>query len=209
MHAIGLLFPVGDDVLWNLALQTKKKSLFLTLNLIRDIYYPGNKRRTIRHKQSNEETKMSEKQYPPISQGTRVRSIKPKTPDNEWTEEARSRRRWGVEGIVVNHHDSHGLCYDVLHADGARGCYDPAELEPIPQNHSFMDIPRDKNYPANSVQCDDCGGHGCVTCDEKGWLTPSTHVRGRKCEREGCNKPLPPDHVAVYCSNECAYADAH
>jgi len=37
-----------------------------------------------------------------------------------------------------------------------------------------MDIPRDKNYPAGAVQCDECGGIGrvtetclCLTCNGK------------------------------------------
>jgi len=70
-----------------------------------------------------------------------------------------------------------------------------------------MDIPKDKHYPADSVQCNDCGGNGCTTCGNKGWLTPSNHLKGRRCEYSGCDKPIPPAHVAVYCTNECAIAD--
>jgi len=70
-----------------------------------------------------------------------------------------------------------------------------------------MDIPKNKNYPDNSVQCDNCGGHGCGICNFNGWLTPQNHPNGRKCENPACNKPLPPNHVAVYCSNQCAYDD--
>lgn len=70
-----------------------------------------------------------------------------------------------------------------------------------------MDIPKDKTYPVDAVQCGDCGGHGCDTCGQKGWL-PHGHQKGRKCAREECGQPLPPGHVAVYCSNECAIADA-
>lgn len=73
---------------------------------------------------------------------------------------------------------------------------------------SVMDIPRVKDYPADAVQCDDCGGHGCKTCGNRGWLTPLTHPKGRRCCNEHCHKPLPPAHVAVYCSNVCAMADA-
>lgn len=70
-----------------------------------------------------------------------------------------------------------------------------------------MDIPRDKTYPADAGQCDDCGGHGCKTCDGKGWLRKG-HQRVRKCNRAECGNPLPPDLVAVYCSGQCAMMDA-
>lgn len=71
-----------------------------------------------------------------------------------------------------------------------------------------MDIPKDKKYPVDSVQCDECGGWGCAACDDKGWLAPSNHPWGRRCEYEGCSNPIPPAHVAVYCSDQCAYNDA-
>lgn len=71
-----------------------------------------------------------------------------------------------------------------------------------------MNIPKVKDFPDNSVQCNKCGGHGCDVCEERGWLTPRTHPAGRQCYRDGCNKPIPPDQVAVYCSNECAKEDA-
>ncbi len=70
-----------------------------------------------------------------------------------------------------------------------------------------MDIPKDKNYPADSVQCDNCGGWGCTVCDDKGWLTPASHPQGRHCSNPDCDQPLSPSHVAVYCSNECALDD--
>lgn len=70
-------------------------------------------------------------------------------------------------------------------------------------------LPKDKNYPADAVQCNSCGGWGdpCSVCRNKGWL-PAGHPSGSKCARVECSKPLPPNHVAVYCSNECAFADA-
>ena len=74
-----------------------------------------------------------------------------------------------------------------------------------------MDIPRDKNYPTDAVQCNDCGGTGgiskdCVTCEAKGWL-PNGHPRGRKCYNDSCESVLSPSHIAVYCSNACAQDD--
>lgn len=71
-----------------------------------------------------------------------------------------------------------------------------------------LDIPRDKNYPPAAVQCDGCGGWGCGTCGGRGWFPDADDPRGRRCERAACGKPLAPGHVAVYCSNECAAADA-
>ena len=67
-----------------------------------------------------------------------------------------------------------------------------------------MDIPKDKYYPEDSVQCDKCGGHGCPTCYDRGWLIPKTNSGGRKCANPDCRKPLPPPHIAIYCSNTCA-----
>lgn len=66
-------------------------------------------------------------------------------------------------------------------------------------------VPKNRDYPENSVQCDGCGGWGCEKCGDNGWLTPVTHPGGRRCGN--CNKPLAPGHWAVYCSNECAAED--
>ena len=71
-----------------------------------------------------------------------------------------------------------------------------------------MDIPKDKNYPVDSVQCDGCGRNGCQLCDDKGWLSPKDHPNGRRCANPACNKPLHPTHAAVYCSDQCALDDA-
>ncbi len=70
-----------------------------------------------------------------------------------------------------------------------------------------LGIPKDKNYPDDAVQCDSCGGFGCEVCRKKGWV-PKGDLRGRLCERRGCEKPIPPWQVAIYCSDECAWEDA-
>lgn len=57
------------------------------------------------------------KPWPPIPHGTPVRTTKD-AGSNDWASEAVTKRRWGVQGVVLNHHDSHGLCYDVRHEDG-------------------------------------------------------------------------------------------
>jgi hypothetical protein len=75
------------------------------------------------------------------------------------------------------------------------------------EKDTVMDIPRDKNHPSSAVQCGDCGGHGCNTCSNRGWLSAG-HPKRRVCLRDDCGMPLRPDHVAVYCSNRCAMMDA-
>ncbi len=72
---------------------------------------------------------MAKEKYPPISPGTSVRTTQENPEITDWTKQAKKNRKWGVEGKVVTHHDSHGLCYDVRHSDGTGGCYDPTELE--------------------------------------------------------------------------------
>lgn len=74
---------------------------------------------------------MVTEKYPPISDGTLVKTKSSNTPDSEWTSEARANRKWGVHGRVLTHHDSHGLCYEVRHSDGTVGAYDPSELEVV------------------------------------------------------------------------------
>lgn len=73
---------------------------------------------------------MVTKKWPPISPETKVQTT---TPDlsqrKEWTKEAWAKRKWGVKGTIKKHHDSHGLCYEVLHEDGTVGYYNPNELK--------------------------------------------------------------------------------
>jgi hypothetical protein len=70
-----------------------------------------------------------------------------------------------------------------------------------------LDIPKDKRYPLDAVQCDGCGGNGCHVCEQKGWL-PYGHARGRRCELEECPNYIKPGQTAIYCSSKCAQADA-
>ena len=72
---------------------------------------------------------MSIKKWPPIDPGTAVKTTQPNWDKcEEWTDEGWARRKWGVDGVILTHHDSHGLCYEVRHPDGTVGCYDPSEL---------------------------------------------------------------------------------
>jgi len=75
---------------------------------------------------------MSDKKWPPLDPGTVVKTTKPNLEKrSEWTDEWWAKRQWGVRGTILRHHDSHGLCYEVLHADGTEGYYDPTELQVI------------------------------------------------------------------------------
>lgn len=76
-----------------------------------------------------ESSRRNEK-YPPISPDTEVVTTKPNLAlRKEWTDEGWNVRKWGVQGTVVTHHDSHGLSYEVRHFDGTVGHYDPSELK--------------------------------------------------------------------------------
>ncbi len=68
-------------------------------------------------------------------------------------------------------------------------------------------LPKDKSYPPDAAQCDDCGGRGCATCGDRGWVVKGD-PKGRKCERPGCRKFIKPHQEDVYCSNLCAQKDA-
>lgn len=70
-----------------------------------------------------------------------------------------------------------------------------------------MDIPKDKTYLPGDAQCSNCGGYGCNKCGYRGWVPPRS-VYARKCLNPPCQNLIPPNQVAVYCSNQCAYDDA-
>ncbi len=82
--------------------------------------------------------KTTAEQYPPISQRTRVLTLREnRAIRRQWRPEALLDRRWGVLGRVLNHHDSHGLCYEVTHSDGKVRYYDPSELKVLPEINLF------------------------------------------------------------------------
>lgn len=75
---------------------------------------------------------MSSQKWPPLEYGTRVKTTQPnKEKRHEWTDRGWASKKSNVYGIILRHHGSHGLCYDVMHDDGTEGCYDPTELEVI------------------------------------------------------------------------------
>jgi hypothetical protein len=63
-----------------------------------------------------------------LSPGTRVETIKPEVESSDWSPDAKKDRRWGVSGVVQKHSDSHGLCYEVEHADKTKAWYESREL---------------------------------------------------------------------------------
>ncbi len=69
---------------------------------------------------------------PPILPATPIRTTQPNMAlRKEWTDRAWEKRKWGVQGKIINRHDSHGLCYSVRHEDGSEAYYDPSEFEVI------------------------------------------------------------------------------
>lgn len=78
----------------------------------------------------------------------------------------------------------------------------------LPEPAHRMNIPKVLPWPAGAVQCNGCGGHGCAYCCQRGWVKNASHPHARKCYSDTCNNPIPPNQVAVYCTNECAFDDA-
>ncbi len=77
---------------------------------------------------------MSSDKWPPIDPGTDVITTSPNLKQrNEWPDEEWMRRKWGVRGTIIAHHDSHGLCYVVRHEDGSEAGYDPSEIRVVSQ----------------------------------------------------------------------------
>lgn len=81
---------------------------------------------------------MPEMKWPPISLETLVETTKENHDVTDWMPEARISCRWGVQGRVVAHHDSHGLSYEVRHSDGTIGHYDPSELKVVELSREEM-----------------------------------------------------------------------
>ena len=66
--------------------------------------------------------------WPPVDYGTKVTTDISAGDADDWMPEALASRKHNAKGVVVKHHDSHGLCYEVQHEDGTIGHYDPHEL---------------------------------------------------------------------------------
>lgn len=53
-----------------------------------------------------------------LKAGTKIITTEPDPEITDWTTDVRKTRRWGLLAVVLTHHDSHGLCYEVRHLDG-------------------------------------------------------------------------------------------
>ena len=64
--------------------------------------------------------------------GLKVKTVSRGTVMDDWLPEAVRSRRFGVTGKIIKEHDSHGLCYEVLHSDdNTVGYYEPWELDTV------------------------------------------------------------------------------
>lgn len=73
---------------------------------------------------------MVKQKWPPIDGGTMVRTTQPDPSlRGRLAPGEHERRIWNARGKVTGHSDSHGLCYEVLHDNGAVAFYGPEELE--------------------------------------------------------------------------------
>jgi hypothetical protein len=64
-----------------------------------------------------------------LAKGMVVETVEPEEVSTDWAPDAILHRKWNVVGEVVGHSDSHGLIYQVRHADGTKGWYEPRELK--------------------------------------------------------------------------------
>ncbi len=59
---------------------------------------------------------LPEPKWPPLDNGTVVRTRLRNPPTPDWTKEASRSRHDNVLGVIVGYHDSHGLTYEVRHS---------------------------------------------------------------------------------------------
>ena len=65
-----------------------------------------------------------------LAYGTKVKTVKD-TGSKDWSDPTRKDTKWGVQGEIVNHSDSHGLVYLIQHDCGGTGWYETAEIEQV------------------------------------------------------------------------------
>lgn len=64
-----------------------------------------------------------------LQKGARIRTTK-HAGSTDWSDPNRPDAKWGAEGIIIGHSDSHGLIYQVQHDCGGIAWYESAELAP-------------------------------------------------------------------------------
>lgn len=68
--------------------------------------------------------------HPPLKPGTIVKTTQlDEIATKGYMKEYLLRKKWGQLGVILTHHDAHGLCYEVRHLDGEIAYYEPTELE--------------------------------------------------------------------------------
>lgn len=74
---------------------------------------------------------MNQATYPTRHIGSKVITVETNCTSEDWTASALKKRKFNVAGEIIGYSDSHGIVYEVRHADGSVGCYDPWELDTI------------------------------------------------------------------------------
>ena len=101
-----------------------------------------------------------------IGRGERVRTTKD-AGRTDFVGGAREKCRWGEEGVVLRRITGHGVCYRVLHEDGAEATYDYDEVMRL---SDLCDRCREKPPEVSCAQgelCQDC--RDLVTGDDGAW----------------------------------------
>jgi hypothetical protein len=83
--------------------------------------------------------------WPPVKNGTCVRTTQPHPDERrEFTPETIEDRKglWGLYGVVVTHHDSHGLCYEVAFEGGRIGVFMPSEVQEAGRAVAELEVER-------------------------------------------------------------------
>jgi hypothetical protein len=80
-----------------------------------------------------------------FSVGAKVETTEPnESLRKEWLPGVWEQRQWGIVGTIVSDSNAHGVSYEVQHADGSIGFYDPSELKGAPQVFDADNIHRSR-----------------------------------------------------------------
>lgn len=103
----------------------------------------------------------------------------------DWSEEAKKTRRHEESGVVIGHHDSHGLCFDVQHIDGVKSCYELHELIVVENVHRKT-CPCEFGNPcsSNCTCANSFMSGGCQRCCKYGSEEQQANAARRLLEQE-------------------------